>query len=87
MAAITDSLPNGKLDPDFITKERSERPSDTSVIDVESQGASEEHLMNTTVQNISWKGITVTVTDRQTKQPKRLVDDLEGVVYAGMTGL
>ncbi|KAL8370363.1 hypothetical protein RB595_000645 [Gaeumannomyces hyphopodioides] len=83
MAALADPLPNGKADPDFATKERSQAPSDTSAMDVESRGASEEHLMNTTVQNISWKGITVTVTDRQTKQPKRLVDDLEGVVYAG----
>ncbi|KAL8303734.1 hypothetical protein RB597_004861 [Gaeumannomyces tritici] len=83
MAALAEPLPNGKADPEFVSKERSQAPSDTSVIDVESRGASEEHLMNTTVQNISWKGITVTVTDRETKQPKRLVDDLEGVVYAG----
>lgn len=54
--------------------------------DVEKQrgGAAGAHLLrNTTVHNISWSGITVTVTDRETKQPKTLLDNVQGYVEAG----
>lgn len=50
--------------------------------DIEKQQGS--HLLrNTTVHNISWSGITVTVTDRETKQPKTLLDNVQGYVEAG----
>ncbi|KAL1875208.1 hypothetical protein Daus18300_003279 [Diaporthe australafricana] len=55
-------------------------------IDIEKQrgGAAGSHLLrNTTVHNISWSGVTVTVTDRETKQPKTLVDNIQGYVEAG----
>jgi hypothetical protein len=79
--ATTASLPPGaESDQDFASKE----PHQMASIDIEARGAAEAHLKNTTVQNISWKGMTVTVKDRDSKQPKRLIDGLEGVVYAGM---
>lgn len=54
--------------------------------DIEKQnggGAGSHLLRNTTVHNISWSGITVTVTDRETKQPKTLLDNVQGYVEAG----
>lgn len=54
--------------------------------DIEKQnggGAGSHLLRNTTVHNISWSGITVTVTDRETKQLKTLLDNVQGYVEAG----
>lgn len=51
--------------------------------DVEQHAIEGTHLFNTTAQNISWRGITVTVKDRETKQPKAIVDSVEGYVEAG----
>lgn len=55
--------------------------------DIEKQrggGSGSHHLLrNTTVHNISWSGVTVTVTDRETKQPKTLLDNVQGYVEAG----
>ncbi|OBT55673.1 hypothetical protein VE04_06922 [Pseudogymnoascus sp. 24MN13] len=52
-------------------------------MDLEQRPTSEKQLINTTVHNITWRGVTVTVTDRKTKQLKTLVDNIEGVVQAG----
>lgn len=52
-------------------------------IDIEQHAVAESHLVNTTVKNISWKGVTVTVKDRETKEPKNIVDNVEGIVEAG----
>lgn len=54
--------------------------------DAEMMGAVDAHLLNTSVQNISWEGIEVTVKDRETKQPKSLIHRVDGLVEAG-TGL
>ncbi|KAK1674484.1 P-loop containing nucleoside triphosphate hydrolase protein [Colletotrichum godetiae] len=51
--------------------------------DVEMMGSVDAHLLNTTVQNISWEGTEVTVKDRETKQPKKIVDRVNGLVEAG----
>lgn len=51
--------------------------------DVEEGTLMEEHLVNTTVKNITWTGVTVTVKDRETKQPRTIVDDVSGIVEAG----
>ncbi|TDZ71817.1 ABC transporter G family member 11 [Colletotrichum trifolii] len=51
--------------------------------DAEMMGAPDAHLLNTTVHNISWEGIEVTVKDRETKKPKNLVDGVDGIVEAG----
>lgn len=55
----------------------------TSYLDVEQHAVAESHLRNTTVHNISWRGVNVTVKDRETKQPKLIVDNVEGYVEAG----
>lgn len=52
--------------------------------DLEEGSCSEDHLVNTTVKNITWAGVTVTVKDRETKQPRTIVDNVEGIVEAGM---
>lgn len=51
--------------------------------DVEQYALADAHLYNTLAQNISWRGITVTVKNRETKQPKAIVDGVEGYVEAG----
>lgn len=52
-------------------------------MDVEQRPVVEKHLLNTTVKNITWSGVTVTVKDRETKEPKTIVDNVEGIVEAG----
>ena len=52
-------------------------------VDVENAAVAEAHLRNTTVRNLSWTGVTVTVKDRDTKLPKVIVDNVEGVIEAG----
>jgi ABC-type multidrug transport system ATPase subunit len=51
--------------------------------DVEKHAMTEGHLLNTTVQNISWRGVSVTVKDRETKLQKVIVDSVHGYVEAG----
>lgn len=53
------------------------------VVDLEQNAAEEAHLRNTTVRDMAWTGITVTVKDRVTKKPKVLLDNIEGYVEAG----
>ncbi|OBR13683.1 ABC transporter [Colletotrichum higginsianum IMI 349063] len=50
--------------------------------DVE-MGAPDAHLFNTTVHNVSWDAVEVTVKDRETKKPKKIVDQVDGLVEAG----
>jgi hypothetical protein len=54
-----------------------------SHVDVEQQAVAEAHLMNRAVRNFSFKGVTVTVKDRETKKEKNIVDGVEGFVEAG----
>ena len=56
--------------------------SEISTHDLE-RGATSESLYNSTIKNLSWHGITVTVSDRKTKAPKQLLDDVNGEVKAG----
>lgn len=56
-------------------------------MDLEENPVAEKHLLNTTVKNLTWRGVTVTVKDRETKEPKTIVDNVEGVVEAGEFGL
>ena len=51
--------------------------------DVEQQTLGDSHLLNTTVRNFAWRGVTVTIKDRETKLPKTLVDACDGIVEAG----
>ncbi|KAK4149738.1 ABC transporter G family member 15 [Chaetomidium leptoderma] len=54
-----------------------------NMTDVERGSAANSHLLNTTVHSLAWKGITVTVKDRETKLPKTIVDNVQGIVEAG----
>ncbi|QKX61298.1 uncharacterized protein TRUGW13939_08446 [Talaromyces rugulosus] len=40
-------------------------------------------LVNNTVQDFSWKGLTVTVKDRATKEPRQLISEISGSVQQG----
>lgn len=57
---------------------------ETPNIDIERGALADSHPLNTTVHSLAWKGITVTVKDRETKLPKNIVDDVHGFVEAGM---
>jgi ABC-type multidrug transport system ATPase subunit len=41
------------------------------------------HLSNTTANSFAWENVSVTVKDRQTKQPKTIVNNINGIVKAG----
>ncbi|KAF4965242.1 hypothetical protein FSARC_6961 [Fusarium sarcochroum] len=52
-------------------------------MDSEQRPVAEKHLLNTTIKNLTWRDVTVTVKDRETKQPKAIVDNVQGIVEAG----
>jgi hypothetical protein len=52
-------------------------------MDIENKAVEEAHLQNTTVKNFAWQGITVTVKDRVTKEPKSILRNVHGAVHAG----
>ncbi|PHH91320.1 hypothetical protein CDD83_968 [Cordyceps sp. RAO-2017] len=54
-------------------------------MDPEQRPAAGEHLQNTTVGSVAWRGVTVTVRDRDrdAKQIKTIVDNVDGIVEAG----
>ncbi|KAH7118753.1 ATP-binding cassette transporter-like protein [Dendryphion nanum] len=53
-------------------------------VDVEKDAQSDyAHLTNSSIQTFCWEGITVTVKDRHTKEPKNILSDINGVVKAG----
>jgi hypothetical protein len=51
--------------------------------DVEKNAGDYAHLTNTAIRSFGWGDITVTVKDRQTKQPKDILSDVNGIVKAG----
>jgi hypothetical protein len=53
-------------------------------VDVEQRPVDEAHLQNTTVHSFTWQGVKVTVKDRKTKQPKVILDGIDGSAKAGM---
>ncbi|KAF2870169.1 ATP-binding cassette transporter-like protein [Massariosphaeria phaeospora] len=56
----------------------------TSLPDVEKEAHFDyAHLSNNVVQDFSWENITVTVKDRETKQPKEILSGVNGLVQAG----
>ncbi|KPM46008.1 hypothetical protein AK830_g531 [Neonectria ditissima] len=52
-------------------------------MDVEQRPVAEKHLVNSTVKNLTWRGVTVTVKDRVSKDLKTIVDNVDGIVEAG----
>ena len=55
---------------------------DVSKSDLE-RGFESEPLYNSTIKEFSWSRVTVAVKDRTTKQPKQLLDNVDGHVKAG----
>jgi len=56
---------------------------DSYSVDIEQKVVDEAHLQNTTVHNFTWQGVKVTVKDRKTKQPKVILDGIDGTARAG----
>ncbi len=56
---------------------------DAPTVDLEQGTLTDAPLLNTTVHTLAWKGVTVTVKDRETKLPKTIVDNVSGLVEAG----
>jgi hypothetical protein len=55
--------------------------------DVEKSGGEYTQLINTSVHTFGWKDVTVTVNDRHTKQPKDILQNVNGIVKAGKENL
>jgi hypothetical protein len=56
----------------------------SATIDVEKADDGSLFLVNNTVQDFSWKDLTVTVKDRATKEPRQLISEISGSVQQGM---
>ena len=56
---------------------------DPFTVDIEQKALDNAHLMNDTVRNFAWQGITVVVKDHKTKKPKTILENIEGSVEAG----
>lgn len=52
--------------------------------DIEQCTVDNPQLMNNTVKNLIWKNVTVTVKDHKTKQPKTILDNVDGIIEAGI---
>jgi hypothetical protein len=61
------------------------RSPDVYSLDIEGKAVDDAHLRNNTVENFVWEGITVTVKDRVTKQPKAILDHVDGYVRKGLS--
>lgn len=56
---------------------------DTLNPDLESNSDDHAFLMNETVNTFAWKGVTVTVKDRQTKEKKSILSNASGHANQG----
>jgi hypothetical protein len=76
-ASVTAS---GSIEMDTVNKSL---PQDVFNIDIEQTAVDDAHLMNNTVRNFVWQGVTVTVKDHKTKLPKTILENVDGIVEAG----
>lgn len=61
-----------------------DRKSYSKMSDIEKMiGGDYAQLTNTNIRSFGWKGVTVTVKDRQSQQPKTILSDVNGVVKSG----
>lgn len=51
--------------------------------DTERNQSEQGFLLNESISHISWQQLTVTVKDRQTKEPKDLIRDVSGSIGRG----
>jgi hypothetical protein len=70
------SIIEGENSPKFAAQ-------DPYAVDIEQTAVDDAHLMNDTVQDFVWQGVTVTVKDFKTKEPKAILDNVDGIVKAG----
>jgi hypothetical protein len=56
-------------------------------LDIEWCAHDTSYLRNNVVQNLAWGDVTVTVPDRDTKQPKEILSAVSGCVAAGKNRL
>jgi hypothetical protein len=52
-------------------------------LDIERCAHDTSYLSNTAIQNLVWSDVTVTVPDRETRQPKEILGGVSGCVAAG----
>lgn len=57
-------------------------PTGSSTRDLE-RNDTNDFLMNNTVHDFTWSGLTVSVKDRKTKQRRNLIEDISGNVQQG----
>lgn len=66
------------------TAARRDRGSYAKMSDIEKMiGGDYAQLTNTNIRSFGWKGVSVTVKDRQSQQPKAILSDVHGIVKAG----
>ncbi|KAJ2906218.1 hypothetical protein MKZ38_002643 [Zalerion maritima] len=63
--------------------ERGYRKEDARSVDVEELAEAEAHLRNTTIQNFTWRNVSVAVRDRVSKETKLILENVEGQASAG----
>jgi hypothetical protein len=54
-----------------------------TAIDIEQEAGHGFGLYNSIIRDFTWRQITVTVKDKQTKKPKTILDNVAGRVEAG----
>ncbi|WPG98181.1 ABC transporter G family member 15 [Acrodontium crateriforme] len=59
------------------------REMETLSPDVETQADRKPEFKNVDIENLSWRNLTVTVTDRKTKQQRNILSSVSGIAYPG----
>lgn len=67
---------NTRVEPEKVSQ-------DAFNVDIEQKTLDDAHLLNNTVRNYSWSGVSVVVKDHKTKKPKTILQDIDGIVEAG----
>jgi hypothetical protein len=55
--------------------------------DIERQAHDTSYLDNSVVKSLAWSDVSVTVRDRETQKPKKILGDVSGHVAAGENSL
>lgn len=58
--------------------------SELAEADIEQYANNTSYLSNNVVKNLAWSDVSVEVIDRETKEPKQILGDVNGYVTAGM---
>ena len=77
---MNESLSQSGTDFDAVYQSAKQDP---FTVDIEQKALDNAHLLNNTVRNFVWQGITVVVKDHKTKAPKTILENIEGSVEAG----